>query len=248
MIEIKNLIKRIIALLLLIIFCIFLFSCKKDDSETEGEVAFFTDDTGLENAFSVREKKRTYMDKDFEILYIQNNTDNDYLITVNGLFLESGAFGPADSEERTKQLSGNSEICFVFQPRTPFDNFEYQISSEKKDSSDEGGFDYTPYVLATCGPNPVDVNEGHEKIRVDVCFNVEFQSNFSDDKRIYGTLIIFDNNGEIYWMCEDYVLYSIPGTQYKMIPYTFSDTFWDDNYGVPDNLKGVLEVAFDYEY
>ncbi|MBQ7673166.1 MAG: hypothetical protein IJT36_01375 [Alphaproteobacteria bacterium] len=240
--------KRIIALLLLVPFCILINSCKKEDLGTDDKIVVLADETGLENAFIVREIKRTYMGKDIEILYIKNDTENDYLLTVSGLFQKSETSDSVDSVERTKPLFSQTEICFIFQSRTPFDRFEYQILSQRKEYTNEGSFDYTPQVFAKYGPNPVDVNEGHEKIRVDVYFNVEFQSNFSDEKRIYGTLIFFDNNGEIYWMCDDYVLHSIPGTQYKMIVHTIDDPSWDGNNDVPDNLKGVLEVAFDYEY
>ena len=167
---------------------------------------------------------------------------------MNGSFLTSDGKEVASGITKTKTVFSGLEICCVFRPNTQFDRFEYQISSVKKEKTSECGFDYTPQVFAKYGPNPVDVNEGHEKIRVAVYFNVEFQSNFSDEKRIYGTLIFFDNNGEIYWMCDDYVLHSIPGTQYKMIVHTIDDLSWDGNNDVPDNLKGVLEVAFDYDY
>ncbi len=240
--------KRIIALLLLVPFCILINSCKKEDLGYDDKVVVLADDTGLENAFVVRERKRTYMGKDFEVLYIKNDTEYDYLLTVSGLFQGSGTSDSIDSVERTKPLFRQTEICFIFQSRTPFERFEYQISSHRKEYTNEGSFEYTSYVSVNYGPNPVDVNEGHEKVRVDVNFNLEFQSNFSDEKRINGTVIIFDNNGEIYWMCEDYVLYSIPGKQFKMVGFTIDDAFWDGNNTVPDNLKGDLEVAFDYEY
>ncbi len=240
--------KKALALLFIILFCISLFSCKKGDLDTEDKVVVLADETGLENAFIVREIKRTYMGKDIEILYIKNDTENDYLLTVSGLFQKSGTSDSIDSVERTKPLFRQTEICFIFQSRTPFERFEYQVSSHRKEYTNEGSFEYTSYVSVNYGPNPVDVNEGHEKVRVDVNFNVEFQSNFSDDKTINGTLIFFDNNGEIYWMCDDYVLHSIPGTQYKMIVHTIDDPSWDGNNTVPDNLKGNLEVAFDYEY
>lgn len=240
--------KRTIAILLLILCCIIAVSCKSQNPDrTRDYDATVPDNTGIENAFSIKQKKRSYKGNDIVILYLKNNTGNEYFITITGSFLNATGEEAASSVNKTKTLFENSEICFVFQPGVTFDNFKYEISSEKKESLSNGKFTFSSYVTVDIGPHPSDMYEGLEKIRTTVSFKLKVKNDFSEAKRLKGEIVLFDNTGEVFEIFQ-YDKASEPGELYKDCMFAFNDSFWEDGMQLPQKLEGELEIGFDYEY
>ena len=257
--------RRIITFIIIMIFCLSMVACEKSNAVFEDEMTSFfnetdikdvlhedsnlyvADDTGIVGAFTVKEKKKNYKGKDIEILYIKNNTGNEYEITVNGSFLDENEKEACNGMEKTRTLFINSEICFVFQPGATFDHFEYKLSSEKKEALSNGALTIPSYITFEIAPNPVDVYEGRDKVHATLVFELRIQNSFSKEKWISGNLVIFDNTGEVF----DILKYNkVTGTNIdiKMMEIKLESILWEEGMKIPENLEGQLEIAFDYEY
>ncbi len=248
--------RRIIAFFLIILCTIpLLFSCgKEDDTEasqmaegsSDGDITI-SDGSGNDDAFTIEERKSTYGDEDLAILYVKNNTENEYSLTVSVSFFDNDGKETAGDMTKTRTVFSELETCYIFRPMAKFDRFEYNLSAEKKDEPSGGGFKYSKQVTASVGPHPSDVYEGVENVRaiVDVTFTV--QNDFTNDMFLDGKLILFDNQGEIFTIY-DYHKDEIKGESWHNILFILDEEIWEDGMETPENLEGQLDVAFDFEY
>ncbi len=238
--------RRIIAAFLIALCAVSLFSsCGKKGSADEGYVKV-SDGLGNGEAFSVRERKCAFGGGDLVVLYVRNNTEDEYSVTVTGSFFDAEGKEAAGDMAKTRTVFSGLETCYLFRPSAKFDRFEYKLSSEKKDEP-SGAIKYSNPVTATVGPSPVDVHEGRENVRtvVDIAFVTE--NRFPQGMFLDGYLIVFDNKGEIFGIHE-YHKHSSTGKDYKVIGFYLDGVMWEDDMETPENLEGALEVAFDFEY
>ena len=248
--------RRIIAFFLIILCTIpLLFSCgKEDDTEasqmaegsSDGDITI-SDGSGNDDAFTIEERKSTYGDEDLAILYVKNNTENEYSLTVSVSFFDTDGKEAAGDMTKTRTVFAGLETCYIFRPMAKFFRFEYKLSAEKKESLSNGGFSIPSHVTVELIPNPVDLYEKREIIRATVSYSLKIQNDFPEAKWLSGNFVLFDNTGEIYAI-QKFNKSVAAGLGYEMGEIILDGVSWKDGLTLPENLEGQLEIAFDYEY
>ncbi|MBQ6677929.1 MAG: hypothetical protein IJM71_07770 [Clostridia bacterium] len=222
-----------------------LFSCSNKEAY-DGYVSI-SDGAGNDGAFLVEEKKSSYKKEDLVVLYVKNTTENEYSVTVTVSFLDADGKEAAGDMTKTKTVFSELETCYIFRTNTKFERFEYNLSAKKKDES-SGGFKYGKQVTAGVGPHMVDVHEGAQDIRTIVSFPLMVHNYFSDAMDMKGSVLLFDNCGEV-WGIHEFSNVVPPGQDdYNYVEFVIDGVLWEDGFKLPENLEGQLEVAYDFEY
>ena len=126
--------KKLVLFLLIAVCAVSLFSsCGKKGSADEGYVKV-SDGLGNGGAFSVRERKCVFGGGDLVVLYVRNNTEDEYSVTVTGSFFDAEGKEAAGDMAKTRTVFSGLEMCYLFRPSAKFDRFEYKLSSERRTS------------------------------------------------------------------------------------------------------------------
>ena len=224
----------------------FMISCTRRE-EPDEDCVYVSDGEGNRGVFSVKEKKCSFKDSDIVVLYVKNNTENEYTVTVNGSFFTSDGKEASAGITKSKTIFSGLETCYIFHSSANFDKFNYKIESEKKDAPVGGRIKYENSVTVEISPYPVDEMEGAENVRAVVMFFFTVRNDFPDEMFLDGELILFDNRGDIFDIHE-YHKSTEKGTGEYGIMFVLDGIFWEDDLELPENLKGPLDVAFDFEY
>lgn len=144
-------IQKILALWLIISMSLtILAGCAKEEQNPAGTVSDFesqahfqpgtsgddpvsgdTSKAPLSGGFVVSEKKYDYKDGNIELLYVENETDRHYDITIHGAYLdENGETIKEETQTFAGFASGRSNN-FIFYPRMAFDSFTYTVEAEE---------------------------------------------------------------------------------------------------------------------
>lgn len=163
----KTMIKAL-SLFVAFAFCLSLFaSCSKGKQEAAGTISGFNSqahvqvsDSETENGetskaplagdFMVSDKKYDYRDGNLELLYVENQTNRHYNVTINGKYLdEDGNVIKEETQTFTGFPSGWANH-FIFWPQTAFDSFTYEVKTEEYvpdgATCDENGDLYASFI------------------------------------------------------------------------------------------------------
>lgn len=217
--------RKILSLLLVCVFCLtILAECKKEEQNPAGTVSDFEsqahfqpetsgDDPAsgdmskapLSGEFVVSEKKYDYNGANLELLYVENQTNRHYNVTIHGTYLDENG---ETIEEETQTFEGfpsGWSNNFVFYPRKVFDSFTYIVETEEyvpeKMHADETGTPYASYITFTYEKNLQwmrGLTLDAEEVRK-LNFNGSAVSSHSTTPIVVEFhLLILDVNGEIY--------------------------------------------------
>ena len=227
--------RKILSFLLAVTLFFCLNSCKNEESGTLSEQSdTATGGVGTEEALTITEKQGSYRGEDILVLYVENNTEDEYSVTVRASFFD-GEGKKAACAEKTKTVFASVETCYIFRPGVKFDRFEYEISPQKKDAKSDGRIEYAKQVKAGVISGNVD-------------FALVITNSFPDVMMLDGCVILFDNKGEIFGVHE-FANATSPGyPDSNHVLFDLDGARSEDETTLPENLEGYLEVAYDFEY
>lgn len=81
-----------------------------------------------DGSFLVKQTKHAYRDSDFILLYIENQTDKDYSITISGKYLDDAGEAIKFEDQAFDQFYSGYHNYFIFFPNFTFSKFEYTLS------------------------------------------------------------------------------------------------------------------------
>lgn len=235
--------RKILSLLLVCVFCLTLLAgCAKKEQETAGTISDFEsqthiqpgasgDESGemskapLSGEFVVSEKKYDYNGANLELLYVENQTDRHYDITIHGVYLDENG---ETIEEETQIFDGFASGWsnhFIFYPRKAFDSFKYtvdmveasgvtKVEKEQIKTVDKDGVPLVSFLtdfvyekeLYWFRSKSDDIDpDARREIRKLFFDGRVFCRPVSTEIRVAFNLLILDENGEIYITNFDYL-------------------------------------------
>ena len=218
--------KQLMALLLTVsIAFVTLAGCSKGKQTPAGTVSDFesqahiqpgtsgdeSDDTSkapLSGEFVVSEKKYDYNGANLELLYVENQTNRHFNVTINGTYLNANGETIKEESQTFEGFPAGWKNYFVFYPSVAFDSFTYMVETEEFTggtlASDEDGNPLADYIELEYeqemfwqrglgdGPN------GAKEVR-DLVFWMNLINNHPSVSISFTChLLILDEQGEIY--------------------------------------------------
>ena len=164
--------KNALSLLLVCAFCLtILAGCAKKKQTPAGTISEFesqahiqpgasgddhasgdTSKAPVSGDFVVSEKKYDYKDANIMVLYVENQTNRHYNVTIKGKYLDENGETIKEEAQTFEGFSAGWANHFIFYPRTAFDSFTYELETEEWAvdplTGDENG-PYTGYIKFT---------------------------------------------------------------------------------------------------
>lgn len=81
--------------------------------------------------FVVRDRKYDYKGNNLVILNVENQTNNNYAITIKGQYLDADGTVLKEESKTFEGFSAGWKNYFFFVPEIPFDRFTYSLQAEK---------------------------------------------------------------------------------------------------------------------
>jgi len=142
--------KKSISFILLTTFILFtLFGCSNIDTPTNtpddttagdnsSEPAFIDpikdydtiDETSAEG-FVIKSKKYDYEDNNVVIMNVENQTENNYTVTVDMIYCDDGGNEITKESQSFEGFASNWQKYFLFQPNKSFASYEYTLTTEE---------------------------------------------------------------------------------------------------------------------
>ena len=198
----------------------------------------------------VKQKKYDYNGNHVVIMTVENQTKQDYTITIKGSYFEANGTMIQQENKTFKGFASGYQNYFIFNPGMQFDLFEYTLTTESFD-----GIAFSKYLKTM---DPVRITTGKTFIngtggffdKAHVAVSASFQVANTYDKELFysAEFVVFDNKGGIYYI--DSTLQessAVPvesgrsPTEYRIGRYIiYTDVLWEDksSFVLPDELQG----------
>lgn len=216
----------------------------------EGEssdLSFETSQSPSNSDFLVRQKKYEYFEKDVIILEVSNETENNYSVTITGNYIDSNGGIIATEEQTTIGFSSGFKKYYIFMPNMVFDSFSYELSVEKYHGECHEANIFSSFHPAKLEKGwAIDSNGntiGYHQMYPIINCDVAFENKNDEDVFLVGTLIVFDNTGNLHCIWPlglEGVGSNDSGGQTVPIYYEITDKEID----FPANLTGELKMIF----
>lgn len=242
--------KKLLALFLLFSMALAVLSgCKQQEqkagtisgfeSQTNIQVDTLEDDSGdtskapLSGEFVVSEKKYDYNGANLELLYVENQTDRHYDITIHGTYLDENGETIGEETQTFEGFASGWSNHFIFYPRKAFATFTYtvdmvassgvtSIEGHKIKTVDKDGIPLVSYLTEFTYEKQLSWERGisseidpdaRREIRSLTFTGHVFCRPVSTEIKVAFDLLILDENGEIYitsydWHDSDYAAVS----------------------------------------
>lgn len=89
--------------------------------------------TPLTGEFVVSEKKYDYKDANLMLLYVENQTNRDFRVTINGKYLDEKGNVIEEETQTFDAFPAGWSNYFIFYPRRAFESFTYELETESYD-------------------------------------------------------------------------------------------------------------------
>lgn len=104
----------------------------------------------LTGEFVVSEKKYDYNNANLELLYVENQTNRHFNVTINGTYLDANGEPIKEESQTFEGFPAGWKNYFVFYPSVAFDSFTYTVETEEFTggtlASDEDGNPLADYI------------------------------------------------------------------------------------------------------
>lgn len=173
---------------------------------TSGDASGDTSKEPLSGEFVVSEKKYDYNGANLELLYVENQTNRHYNVTIKGRYLDESGNTIKEEIQTFEGFPAGWSNNFIFYPRAAFDSFTYAVETEEyvpeTMHADESGIPYASYLALSYEKNlqwvrglePVNAREVRQLI-----FNPTPKNSHTTKTIGYEFhLLLLDANGEIY--------------------------------------------------
>ena len=223
--------------------------------------------------FVVSEKKYDYNGANLELLYVENQTDRHYNVTIKGKYLDENGNTIKEETQSFVGFAAGWSNNFIFYPQMAFDSFTYTLETKEYVvdplTGDENG-PYTGYTELTYSknlfwdrlalPGPEHLTEARG-----LMFDHKLISSHPD-VTMYGCihLLILDSDGEIwctsYDLADGYgnhtgdavVMCSPPGAMERFKTIYLKEQPVGEDETIPENVQGVftaiVAVVFMVDY
>ena len=232
--------KKILAFVLIIPLTISLLVGCSGEQEKAGTISDFesrthigvstpdeSEDTSREpltGDFVISEKKYDYNGANLELLYIENQTNRHYDITIHGTYLDENGETIEEETQTFECFASGWSNNFIFYPRKAFDSFTYTVDMvETKGVTkiagcpiktvDENGIPLVSYLTEFTYEKElkwmrftymaINPDERYDTRGLNFSGNV-FCRPVSTEIKVHFNLLILDENGEIYITNFDY--------------------------------------------
>ena len=146
-------------------------------------------------------EKYAYKNKDVLLLKVQNQTDNDYDITVIVHYFDAEGTEIKSQKQTFTGLASGYQNYFLFQPNSTFDAYTHTMELEEIDSEEC----YAEQITATfvelrefLSVRRELVQKGDFTKYSTIGANIKLQSNSANPLRVSGFLVLIDKNGCVY--------------------------------------------------
>ena len=131
------------------------------DSQSHFQVGMSGDDSAsgdsskapVSGEFVVSDKKYDYKDANLVLLYVENQTNRHYNMTIKGKYLDENGETIKEETQTFEAFPAGWSNHFVFYPMVSFESFSYEIETEEYQvnaiTSDENGIPYVSYIELT---------------------------------------------------------------------------------------------------
>ena len=195
----------------------------------------------LRGTFTVKKKQLKYNDHNVEILRVENHTEYDCYLEIEGVFKSTEGETIKEESYKFRGLSAGDANYVVFNPAISYSDFSYKIEVRENDApSYSKDFKFATTGSATAPEKPSSDIPAYLANIADMP-TVRFQSNYSGTEPLYisAIIVIFDNKGEI-TVIDKYSGSGKTGAIDRVVPVKCNKD--GDNYILPDNLTGGLSV------
>ena len=100
--------------------------------------------------FVVSEKKYDYKDANLMLLYVENQTNRHYNVTINGKYLDENGETIKEESQTYEGFPSGWSNHFIFYPKMAFDSFTYTVDTEEyvpdELTCDESGTPYASFI------------------------------------------------------------------------------------------------------
>ena len=247
--------KKTLLILLTLFFVAAFAGCDKENNEfviqsdysisSYDNESIFLPNNEQSNGFSTNDKKYTYEDNNLVILQIENQTKENYSITINGRYLDENGNVLKTEMQSFEQFAAGFTNHFLFQPNIQFASFDYDIAFEEYEgeiyvNDIETWFEGLTELLTHIEEQ---IKQGNHKRFPTIAARFGYRSKSDISLCPNGKWIVFGNDNEIVTICpiSTWLYANFEDNQYSswLIHYTTEDELtW------PDNLKGELKAIY----
>ena len=286
-----HVIQKLLALCLVFSMAfVILAGCKKEEQNPAGTISDFesqahfqpgasgddsasgdTSKAPVSGEFVVSDKKYDYNGANLELLYVENQTDRHYNVTIKGKYLDENGETIKEESQTFEGFPAGWSNHFVFYPKVSFESFSYEIETEEYQAnaitSDENGVPYVSYIELTyekqmewMRASAGGDENGHTIEARDMYFWSTILNNHPTVKLgVDYNVIVLDEQGEIYITDYDYykdlgisdgvsgaTIHALNseenGKRRYQVPLKEQAPGLDET--IPDNVQGVFTAIF----
>ena len=161
---------------------------KVDDSSTDG--------------FVIKSKKYDYEDNNVVIMNVENQSENNYTVTVDMTYYDDGGNEITKESQSFEGFSANWQKYFMFKPDRAFSSYEYKLTTENFSGECYGknfNFEHTGVREGRVSLG-LDENGNSKGLGKGILSDIVVRYEFSEILDFWVTPIFFDPNGEIYFI------------------------------------------------
>ena len=207
-----------LSLIILLLYCCGNSNCPAQEDQTY-------DNT--QSGVIVKAQKYDYLGVDVMLVHVENRSDNNYMLTIDGYFYDSDGNLLTNETIKFDGFPSDYSNYFLFNPEMCFDSFEYELTTEiyqyktlanylelpSDFRSFIGDVQYnSSYTVPTAGD--LTTNRSYEAMW---CYLYPYINNYEKPLSISGYILMFDNKGELY-LIEKVAPYAISNERFNASP------------------------------
>lgn len=193
--------------------------------------------------FVIKDKKYAFKGNDLVILSVENQTEDNYSLTINGSYLDKDGKVLKTESQTFEGFSAGFSNYFVFQPGIVFDRFEYTVETKAFD----GICLIDSYEIRSAELKEVKMiateEPGDPKNYPSIVVSYQEYSTYDKNIEVVRYVIVIDSNDNVYYVqlrhSEVLPKEADQGWNIQKLCYEKADTIvW------PDELKGDVKILF----
>ena len=154
------------------------------------------------DGFITKAKKYDYEENNVVLLSVENQTENNYTVTVDMTYYDDVGKEIAKESQSFKGFSANWQKYFLFKPDKAFSSYEYKLTTENFSGECYGknfNFEHTGIREGRVSLG-LDENGNSKGLGKGILSDIVVRYEFSEILDFWVTPIFFDPNGEIYFI------------------------------------------------
>ena len=256
--------KKIISLFLTVLFALSAAVCSgcskevlplPEISDYDSEAVFpvgdesQSTDAAPSGNFVVRDRKYTYEENDLALLYVENQTNQNYTLTINGAYLDENGEVLREETQTFEGFEAGWQNYFLFQPNIAFDRFTYTLETEVytgECAASQMQLGWTQEVQLFQHNDTVSW-EGYgkpvKKMQKQLSVNIYFTNHGTVPMDIAYIIIVLDSSGEIFSVYPNYISATYPPEEkHHREVFLVEDIPVEDDITLPEELQDGFTI------